>query len=57
MAFDAELVAPRPEAAAQAVQAVLMGEADRAVHLMGNLRDLAGGLAGADLGRGNRERR
>jgi len=33
-----------------------VGEADRAMHLMRDLRHFAGGLAGADLGRGNGER-
>ena len=57
MALIAELVAPRPEAAGQAVQAVLVSEADGAMHLMGDLGDLAGSLAGADLRCGDRERR
>src|SRR5437588_1023487 len=34
MALGAELVAPRPEAPCQAVQAVLVGEADGAEHLI-----------------------
>src|SRR5438067_6961379 len=45
MALGAELVAPRPEAPCQAVQAVLVGEADGAVHLICDLGDLAGRLA------------
>ena len=35
------------------MQAVLVGEADRAMRLMRDLRHFAGGLAGADLGRGH----
>ena len=49
MALVAELVAPRPQAPGQTVQAVLVGEADGAVHLMRDLGDLAGGFAGAIL--------
>src|SRR5438552_14498415 len=45
MALGAELVAPRPEAPSQAVQAVLVGEADGAEHLICDLGDLAGRLA------------
>jgi len=57
VAFGAEFVAPRPKAPGQSVAAVLLGEADRAMHLVGVLGHLAGGLAGADLGRGDGERR
>src|SRR5437868_9261280 len=45
MALGAELVAPRPEAPCQAVQAVLVGDADGAEHLICDLGDLAGRLA------------
>jgi hypothetical protein len=41
MALGAELVASRPEAPCQAVQAVLVGEADGAEHLIRDLGDLA----------------
>jgi len=36
---------------------MLVSEADGAAHLVGDLGDLASGVAGADLGRGDRERR
>src|SRR5713226_3543226 len=55
VALDAELVAPRPQAPRQMMQAVLVGEADGAVHLVGDLRHLAGGLAAARFGDGDGE--
>jgi len=47
VALGAELVVPRPEAACQPVQAVLMGEAGGAVHLMDDLGHLGGGFTGS----------
>src|SRR5690348_2152216 len=44
-ALDAELVAPRPESPRELMQAMLVGEADGAVHLVHDVADLAGGLA------------
>jgi hypothetical protein len=38
------------------VQGVFVGEADRAMHPMGDLGNLAGGFVGADLGRRADER-
>src|SRR5580700_239375 len=54
-ALDAELVAPGPEPPRQLMQAMLVGEADGAMHLMHNVADLAGGLAHAQLRRGRGE--
>src|SRR5271155_1520476 len=46
----AELLAPSPQAARRVVQRVLVGEAHRAVNLMGDRRAGAGRLAAAHLG-------
>src|SRR5262249_47249091 len=48
-AFVAELRAPRPQAARGEVQRVLVGEADRAVRLVGDAGADAGCLPGPDL--------
>ena len=40
MALSTELGAPRPQAAGEAMEAVLVSNADRAVHLVGDLGDL-----------------
>src|SRR6478672_6361683 len=49
-ALVAEVVAPGPQPAREAVQRVLLCEADGAQHLMGDGGALGGGLADADLG-------
>ena len=41
-------IAPQSEAPGQSAQAALVGEADRTVHLVGDLGELAGGFAGED---------
>src|SRR5262245_20411340 len=46
----AELLAPRPKPARRVVQRMLVGEAHRAVHLMGNRCTRPGRLAAAHLG-------
>src|SRR5437660_1292417 len=49
-ALVAEIVAPGPQPAREAMQRVLLREADGAQHLMGDRRTLAGRLADTDLG-------
>ena len=56
VAFAAELGAPRPEPARHELQGVLVREADRAVHLMGDLGADARRLADPHLGDGDLER-
>ena len=53
VAFVAEIVAPRQQAKRVAMQNMLVGEADRAMHLVRDGRSFRGGLAGADF-RGSR---
>src|SRR5262249_4606550 len=48
-AFIAEIVAPRPQAAGEAMQCVLLRETDGAKHLMSDGRAFARRLANADL--------
>src|SRR6185312_548820 len=48
--FVAEFLAPRPQPARRMVERVLVGEAHRAVHLVGDRGAGAGGLADAELG-------
>ena len=50
VAFGAEIVAPRQRAQRVAVQDVLDGEADRAVHLMGDGAAFFGRFRAADFG-------
>ncbi len=50
LALIAEIVAPGPEPLGEAMQNMLLGETNGAVHLMGDRRAFAGGLAGPDLG-------
>src|SRR5260370_20261392 len=54
-ALDAELVAPRPQAPRQLMQAMLVGEPDGAMHLMHDVGDLARGLSDPKLRRARRE--
>src|SRR6186713_3108374 len=54
-ALVAEIVAPGPQAAREAVQCVLLREADGAQDLVGDACPLRGGLADADLGGGGFE--
>src|ERR1700730_9147090 len=56
MARAAETVAPRQEAQGEAVQDVLLGEADRAVHLMGDGRALLRRFGASDFGGGRFEK-
>src|SRR5688572_8317920 len=51
-ALVAEVVAPGPQAAREAMQDVLLGEADGAQHLMGDAGAFGRGLADPDLGGG-----
>ena len=50
MRLVAELLAPRPQPARRMVQRMLVGKAHRAMHLMGDRRAGAGGLADPHLG-------
>src|SRR4029453_19557857 len=56
LALAAEFGAPRPEPARRELQRVLVREADRAVHLMGDRGADARGLADPHLGDGDLER-
>jgi hypothetical protein len=51
----AELIAPRPQPARQEMQTVLEGEADRAMHLMGDGSANAGSLPRPRLPRRDRQ--
>src|SRR5262245_62057769 len=52
-ALVAEIVAPGPQAAREAVQDVLLGEADGAQHLVGDAGTFGGGLTDSNFGRGD----
>ncbi|MNJ49389.1 hypothetical protein D3C77_446150 [compost metagenome] len=56
MRIAAEFIAPRPQAAGRKVQAVLLGKANRTMHLVRHRGRQAGGFARAYLGHGHIER-
>jgi hypothetical protein len=49
LVFATVFIAPRPQALRETVQRVFLGYADRAVQLVGSLRNICGNLAGGDF--------